>query len=173
MTALDYLILAIFLIFAVWGMVRGLIAEVFSLVSWIAALYIGSHYGEVAVPLLESTIDNVTIRKLLASFAIGILTFAIVSIIGVYVSRAIQASVFGPLNRMLGLLFGAARGALVIAVFVLIGLQFGIQDEAWWQGAKLQPAATVGAHLLDSVVDFDALMKSQTFIDVPQIPRED
>ena len=173
MTALDYLILAIFLIFAVWGMVRGLIAEVFSLITWIAALYIGSHYGEVAVPLLESSIDNLMIRKLLASLAVGIATFAVVSIIGVYASRAIQGSVFGPLNRMLGLLFGAARGALVISVLVLIGLQFGMQDESWWQGAKLQPAASVGAHLLDSVVDFDALVKSQTLIDVPKIPLED
>ena len=38
MTALDYLILAIFLIFAVWGMVRGLVAEVFSILAWVAAL---------------------------------------------------------------------------------------------------------------------------------------
>jgi len=81
--------------------------------------------------------------------------------------------VFGPLNRMLGLLFGAARGAIVIAVAVLIGLQFGLQDETWWQAAKLQPSATVAADLLDSLVDFDALMRSQIFVDLPKVPTEE
>ena len=61
----------------------------------------------------------------------------------------------------------------VIAVVVLIGLQFGLQDETWWQAAKLQPSATVAADLLDSLVDFDALMRSQTFVDLPKVPTEE
>ncbi len=173
MTALDYLILAIFLIFAIWGMVRGLIAEVFSILSWVAALYLGSHYGEAVAPWLESTIDSVMLRQLIAAIAVGIAAYAVVSIAGVFLSRSIQASIFGPLKRMLGLLFGAARGAIVIAVAVLIGLQFGLQDETWWQEAKLQPSATVAANLLDSLVDFDALMRSKTFIDLPKVPTEE
>ena len=173
MTALDYLILAIFLIFAIWGMVRGLVAEVFSILAGVAALYLGSHYGEAVAPWLESSIDSVTVRRLMACVAVGIAAYAVVSIAGVFLSRSIQASVFGPLNRMLGLLFGAARGAIVIAVVVLIGLQFGLQDEPWWQAAKLQPSATVAADLLDSLVDFDALMRSQTFVDLPKVPTEE
>jgi len=173
MTALDYLILAIFLIFAIWGMVRGLIAEVFSILSWVAALYLGSHYGEAVAPWLESTIDSVMLRQLIAAIAVGIAAYAVVSIAGVFLSRSIQASIFGPLNRMLGLLFGAARGAIVIAVAVLISLQFGLQDETWWQEAKLQPSATVAANLLDSLVDFDALVRSKTFVDLPKVPTEE
>jgi uncharacterized membrane protein required for colicin V production len=79
----------------------------------------------------------------MACVAVGIAAYAVVSIAGVFLSRSIQASVFGPLNRMLGLLFGAARGAIVIAVAVLIGLQFGLQDETWWQAAKLQPSPPI------------------------------
>jgi membrane protein required for colicin V production len=173
MTALDYLILAIFLIFAIWGMVRGLIAEVFSILSWVAALYLGSHYGEAVAPWLESTIDSVMLRQLIAAIAVGIAAYAVVSIAGVFLSRSIQASIVGPLTRMLGLLFGAARGAIVIAVAVLIGLQFGLQDETWWQEAKLQPSATVAANLLDSLVDFDALVRSKTFVDLPKVPTEE
>ena len=173
MTALDYLILAIFLIFAIWGMVRGLIAEVFSILSWVAALYLGSHYGEAVAPWLESTIDSVTLRQLIAAIAVGIAAYAVVSIAGVLLSRSIQSSIFGPLNRMLGLLFGAARGAIVIAVAALVGLQFGLQDETWWQEAKLQPSATVAANLLDSLVDFDALVRSKTFVDLPKVPTEE
>jgi hypothetical protein len=39
--------------------------------------------------------------------------------------------------------------------------------------AKLQPSATVAAHLLDSLVDFDALMRSKTFVDLPKVPTEE
>ena len=39
MTVLDYLIIAIFLAFAIWGLLRGLVAEIFSLLAWVAALF--------------------------------------------------------------------------------------------------------------------------------------
>lgn len=53
MTWLDLVLIVVFLVFAVLGFARGLVAEVFSLLAWVAALYIGSHYGEVAKPLVE------------------------------------------------------------------------------------------------------------------------
>ena len=34
-------------------------------------------------------------------------------------------------------------------------------------------SATVAADLLDSLVDFDALMRSQTFVDLPKVPTEE
>ena len=44
MTWLDIIITVVFLVFAVLGLMRGLVAEVFSLLSWVVALYVGSHY---------------------------------------------------------------------------------------------------------------------------------
>lgn len=171
MTTLDFLIVAILLVFAVWGLMRGLIGELFSLASWFGALFVGSHFGDLAQPLFEDWISTPALRGLLGCLVIGIVAFAVISIAGGLLSRKIQASVFGPIDRMLGALFGAARGVVVVGVLVLIGLQFGLKDQAFWKAAKLAPTASTAAELLDTLVDLKSLMKDQGFVDLP-VPKE-
>lgn len=101
---------------------------------------------------------------------VGIVTFVLVSVIGALLGKSINASIFAPINRMLGLLFGAARGAIVIALLTLLGLQFGLAEAEVWQASKLRDAATTSADLLDSLVDFDALIRQQSIFDRPSIP---
>lgn len=170
MTWLDILLLVVFIVFAVLGFARGLIAEVFSLLSWVAALYMGAHYGEIARPLLEGWVTTEKYQGLIACLLVGILTFAVVSVVGALLGKSINASIFAPINRMLGLLFGAARGAIVIALLTLLGLQFGLAETEIWKASKLSGAATISADLLDSLVDFDALLRQQSIFDRPSIP---
>lgn len=171
MTVVDYLIIAIFLVFAIWGFIRGLFGELFSLASWVGALFIGSHFGHLAQPLFESWISTATLRGLLACLLVGIVAFGVISVIGGLVSKKVQSTVFAPVDRMLGMLFGAARGAIVVGVLVLIGLQFGLKDRAFWKAAKLAPTATTTAELLDTVVDLQGLKRQQGLVDLP-VPKE-
>lgn len=170
MTWLDIVFMIVFFVFSVLGFVRGLVAEVFSLLSWVAALYIGSHYGEAARPLLEGWIATEKYQGLIACLLVGIVTFVVVSVVGALLGKSINASIFAPINRMLGLLFGAARGAIVIALCTLLGLQFGLAESAVWKASKLGNAATTSAELLDSLVDFDALIRQQSIFDRPSVP---
>lgn len=170
MTWLDIIITVVFLVFAVLGLMRGLIAEVFSLLSWVVALYVGSHYGELARPFVESFITNVKYQGLVACVLVGIVTFIIVAMLGILLSKKINATIFAPINRMLGMLFGAARGAVVVAFLTLIALQFGLEEADVWKTSKLRTAATTSAELLDSVVDFEALLRNQSIVGRPSAP---
>jgi len=170
MTWLDIIITVVFLVFAVLGLMRGLVAEVFSLLSWVIALYIGSHYGELVKPYVISFISEPKFQGLVACLLLGLVTFIVISIAGVLLSKSINATIFAPINRMLGLLFGAARGAIIIGVLTLIGLQLGLQDSDVWQASKLRTAATTSAELLDSVVDFEALLRNQSIVGRPSAP---
>lgn len=170
MTWLDIVFTVVFLVFAVLGFIRGLISEVFSLLAWVAALYLGAHYGELAKPLLEGWMSAEKYHGLIGCLLVGIVVYAIVAVSGVLLSRSISASIFAPVNRMLGMLFGAARGAIVVALCTLIALQFGLADSAVWKASKLRTAATTSAELLDSLVDFDALIRQQSIFDRPSVP---
>ena len=170
MTWLDIIITVVFLVFALIGLMRGLIAEVFSLLSWVVALYVGSHYGELARPYVESFVTNVKYQGLVACGLVGIVTFIVVALIGVLLSKKINATIFAPINRMLGMLFGAARGAVVVGFLTLIALQFGVEDSEVWKASKLRTAATTSAELLDSLVDFEALLRNQSIIGRPSVP---
>lgn len=170
MTWLDIIITAVFVVFAVLGLMRGLVAEVFGLLSWVIALYVGAHYGEVAKPFVVSWVTEPKFQGLVACLLVGLAVYIVVSIIGVLLSKSVNATIFAPINRMLGLLFGAARGAIVIGVLTLIGLQFGLQDDEVWKASKLRGAATTAADLLDSLVDFEALLRNQSILDRPSLP---
>lgn len=170
MTWLDIIITVVFLVFAVLGLMRGLIAEVFSLLSWIVAIYVGSHYGELIRPYVDSFVSNVKYQGLVACVLVGILTYILVALIGILLSKKVNATIFAPINRMLGMLFGAARGAVVVGVLTLIALQFGLQDAEVWKASKLRTAATTSAELLDTLVDFEALLKNQSMLGRPSVP---
>lgn len=169
MTWMDIVIIAVFLVFSLLGLMRGLIAEVFSLLAWVIALYVGSHYGELAKPLVESWVSEPRFQGLIACLLVGVAAFIVVALLGAFMSRSISASIFAPVNRMLGLLFGAARGAIVIGLLTLLALQFGIEDSSVWQASKLRPTATTSAELLDSLVDFEALLRNETLLGRPVI----
>jgi len=52
----------------------------------------------------------------------------------------------------------------------LIALQFGLEDDAVWKASKLRGAATTSADLLDSLVDFEALLRNQSILGRPSAP---
>ena len=159
MTAVDWAIVTVFAIFSVWGLVRGLIAEVFSLASWIIGIWVGIHFGSYGESLLQSWVSDPLLRSILGGFIVGVLAFALLSIVGAILSKLINGSIFGPINRMLGLFFGAARGLVVIALVVLVALQFDLEQAEWWQAARLRPAVTTAAELLNDLVDIQSLIK--------------
>ena len=169
MTVLDYLIIAICLAFAIWGVLRGLVAEIFSLLAWVAALFFGARYGELAAPLVE-WLESPKHRAIAACLLVGIGAYIIVSVIGALLSKTIKSSILAPINRMLGLLFGAARGCIVVGVAVLLGLQFGLQDAEWWKSARLRPVALTAADIIDSAIDFAPLMRKQELLDFSKLP---
>ena len=92
MTWLDIIITVVFLVFAVLGLMRGLVAEVFSLLSWVIVLYIGSHYGELVKPYVVSFISEPKFQGLVACLLLGLVTFIVISIAGVLLSKSINAT---------------------------------------------------------------------------------
>lgn len=171
MTWIDIIILIVFLIFSVLGLFRGLVSEAFGLLAWVIALYVGAHYGEIAKPIAVSLVSEPKFQGLVACLVLGVLVFGVISVIGALLNKQISASIFAPINRMLGLLFGAARGAVVIGFFTLIALQFGLEDSDVWKVSKLRLAATTSADLLDNVVDFESLLRTNSLLGRPIIPN--
>ena len=47
----------------------------------------------------------------------------------------------------------------VLDQLALIALQFELEQTEWWQASRLRPAVTMGAELLNSLVDIQSLVK--------------
>lgn len=152
MNWIDYAIIAIVVVSATIGLARGLIRELFSLVVWACALMVAWYFYPQVQGHLEPWIPVDAIR-LAAAFLI--LVFAVLLVgtpLGYLLTRLVEKTGLTGTDRMLGGLFGAARGALLIAMAVFLGALTPLPEATWWQGSGLIGRFQVlGTRVLDAV----------------------
>ena len=144
-TLLDAILVAIMLISAILAMIRGFSREVLSIVSWIAAAFAALYFYEALTPLVSSLKpdvlrpDSLTTQGLAAAI-IFFVTLIIVSYITMRIADFIIDSRIGALDRTLGFIFGAARGALLVIITLNFFLWIvGNDAPDWIANAKSRP----------------------------------
>ena len=144
-TLLDAILIVVMLVSAVLAMVRGFSREVLSIVSWIVAAAAAFFLYKPVVPLVVSlkpdTLEpDSIVTQAIAAAAIFFVTLIIVSWLTMKVADFIIDSRIGPLDRTLGFMFGALRGALLVIVTLNFALWiFGESPPAWVANAKSRP----------------------------------
>jgi membrane protein required for colicin V production len=139
MNAVDLIIIAVLALSVLVGLWRGLISEVLALATWIAAFWVAWTYGPDVSAHFEHSIQTPLLR-LLVGYG---LCFIGVLILGALVRFAIQALVdstgLGGTDRLLGMIFGFARGLLLVTLLVFLVDQTGFAREPLWQQSTLLP----------------------------------
>ncbi|MBK5936258.1 MAG: CvpA family protein [Halorhodospira halophila] len=138
MNWLDLAILGVIALSAGISLIRGFVREVLSVLVWVAAFWVAVRYSGAVALLLEEWIASPTIR-LGAGFVV---LFVGTLILGALLNNALSALVtrtgLGGTDRLLGVLFGAARGAVVVALVVLLlGFSPMTQERAWEESVVL------------------------------------
>ena len=122
---------------AVFGLVRGLIREVLSLVIWISALVLGIAFAKPLAGVLG--LDLSTGLQTAIGFAI---VFVAVLVGGALVQRFLGGLVASTgltgTDRTLGLVFGTVRGAAVVLVALILLRPFA-ESRAWWSESVVAP----------------------------------
>ncbi|EKD72123.1 MAG: CvpA family protein [uncultured bacterium] len=160
---IDYVIIGIFFFSIIAGLIRGLAKEVISLLTLIAAFIVASMFSSklaamfTASSSVQGIVDQasssvgVSAAQPVSYAAIGI-SFAVLfigtiivgAIVGFFLNLAFQSGILGFGNRLLGGIFGFARGLIInlVLVFVVQLTPFG--NETKWHESYLvnsfQPA---------------------------------
>jgi membrane protein required for colicin V production len=122
-TAFDFAVIAIVLLSSIMAFAQGLLREVFSIVAFaVAAVAV---YFEIKYQFLGGLLEGMIQPKILADIAAAIVVFIAVFVIITFLTstaaRAIHRSgEIGAIDRAAGLVFGAARGVLVMVLVVLV-----------------------------------------------------
>jgi membrane protein required for colicin V production len=145
MTWLDYAVLAVLIVSLVWSALRGVVREIISLGGWIIAFLAASLFaGPMAVHLPQG-IPGDALRTLAAFIAIFVVVLILSALVGALMSRLVKAVGLGPLDRMLGALFGIARGAILVLAAALAAGLTSAPTQPWWKdsmsGEPLKRAA--------------------------------
>lgn len=148
MSPTDWMLLAIVVISAVLGLMRGFVGVLVSLVAWVLAGWAALRFGgEVSVALAgdlpPSTID-VLMGHALSFFAV----LFVVGLVGWIVRWALKSAGLSGVDRALGLVFGIVRGGVVAcAVVLLLGLT-SLPREPEWRASRVVPVLVPGAQML-------------------------
>ncbi len=140
MNWVDFAIIAILGISMLISVIRGFVREAMSLVVWATALVVAMLFYQRAAPWLVDLINTPSLRLLAAWLALFVTVLIGGSLINYILGKAILASGLSGTDRFLGILFGAARGALVIlAVLIMLPGILPVEEDIWWQQSVLIP----------------------------------
>lgn len=136
---IDYTIAVMILASAVIGLFRGFVREAFALTTWLAAIWVGLHYSHDLSPLLQPSIGHTPAQLAIAFVGLFILTLLLGGMITFILQHLIEKTGLTGSDRLLGMLFGLLRGAVLIAVMVMLAGMTSAPLEPWWQQSQLLP----------------------------------
>jgi membrane protein required for colicin V production len=152
LATLDWIVLAVLLASVLLGLWRGLVYEVLSVMSWIAAFVLAQWFapgvaqwlpmGDAAEPLRFA--GAFLLVFIAAVFAGGLLAWA--------TKKLVEAVGLRPIDRALGGMFGLVRGALLVLVLAVMVQLTGWTGSAWWQDSVAADVATAALRGLKPVV---------------------
>ena len=139
----DWTIVAMLAVSCLISLMRGFVKEALSLLVWLLASFVAITFHERLEAVLAQWIKTPSIRSLLAFAALFIVTLIIGSIVTRLLHSLVEASGLGGLDRLLGMVFGAARGILIVlALIILAPMALPVKQDGWWQQSKLIPHFT-------------------------------
>jgi membrane protein required for colicin V production len=143
MNGADLLILSVLAISMLLGFVRGFVREAIGLLAWLGGLWLAWRYA----PLLEPSLGGAVGEPPVSTWTARVLILLVVLLVGWLVASVLghllrHSGLSLLLDRLLGGTFGLLRGAVVIAVFVLLGQFVQLTEVEWWKESRLLPYAT-------------------------------
>jgi len=173
---LDYLFIAIFCLFVLLSLWRGLIREIISLLAWLVGLLVGASFAPKLAAVFAGspatqtavTTTGTSISEQMAGtsspWTIGLCFVVLLvgclivgAIINYFLAVMVEASGLSIFNRLLGGLFGFVKAFIIELVVVFFISMTAYAQEPLWQKSEVvnayQPVITILEQKFGSSVD--------------------
>ncbi|RHW75586.1 CvpA family protein [Colwellia sp. RSH04] len=159
MVWIDYAILVIIGVSTLISLVRGFVKEAVSLVIWISAFFIASTFYANLANLLTNISDQV-LRNAAAIAILFITTLILGALVNYIIGQLVSKTGLSGTDRVLGLVFGALRGVLIVsAVLFFMDAFTSASSTRWWTSSQLIPEFTLIIEWF-----FDYIEQSSSFL---------
>lgn len=148
LSSVDWVLLGVLALSALLGALRGFVAEVLSMVVWIAAFWLAFVYGAEAAEWLKPQVQDAAGRLLLAYALVFIVAMIVGSVMTWLVGAMVKSVGLGGLNRFFGLVYGLGRGVVLGCVLVLLLGWTALPREPQWRASPLIPLYQAGAETM-------------------------
>jgi membrane protein required for colicin V production len=152
MIAVDYIILAIILISAVMGLVRGLLREAVAVITWFLAIVLAWSFASSLEPVLGGVLVGSPLRIWAARAIIFVGVLLLGGAVAVILGHYVRVSMFAGMDKFLGLVFGLVRGVVIVGAFTIAIQALRMDEDVRWKHSRLLPYATAVADALRGIV---------------------
>ncbi len=135
----DYFIIAIILFSTLISIMRGFISEAISLLTWVTSVFMALKFTGVVSKAFENIIHTANARIIVSFLLIFIIVLIIGSLINHFLGILVANTGLSGTNRLLGMVFGFARGILLIAILILFAKMTSFIKTPWWKNSQLIP----------------------------------
>ena len=156
MPIIDIIIAVAVVISVIVGAIRGFVKEAISIAALLVAIWAALYFGPAVGGISESWISSENLQVWFGRVLVFAVILSIGGLLGWGISKLVRLSVLSGMDRLAGAVFGAARGILLAALFVLGGEFAGFSNDGWWQRSILIPH-------LETVAEWIAVMAPQGY----------
>ncbi|NOR35858.1 MAG: hypothetical protein GQ577_03840 [Woeseiaceae bacterium] len=149
MPIIDILIAVAVVISVIVGIIRGFVKEAISLAALLVAIWAALYFGPSVGEISDSWISSQELKAWFGRVLVFAVILSIGGLLGWGISKLVRLSVLSGMDRLAGSAFGAARGILLAALFVLGGEFAGFDNDPWWQKSILIPQLEVVAEWIE------------------------
>jgi membrane protein required for colicin V production len=150
MTWVDAAAISVIILSAVFSLVRGFVREILGVAAWLGAAYAALRGYQLVEPYVGSVVAARNLVIPISIAVVFIIILIILSVISAWIGGMVRESALSSLDRSLGLVFGAVRGAVILSLAYIV-LSMFVQEQDWpppVAQARLLPYAYDGANLL-------------------------
>jgi membrane protein required for colicin V production len=152
MIAVDYIILAILVISAAMGLIRGLLRESIAVITWFLAIVLAWSFASSLEPYLGGVLAGSPLRIWAARTIIFVGILLLGGAVAVILGHYVRVSMFAGMDKFLGFVFGLVRGVVIVGAFTIAIQALRMDEDPAWKRAKLLPYAIGVADALRSIV---------------------
>jgi membrane protein required for colicin V production len=151
----DILVIVILGYCLIRGVFRGLIKELSSIIGVLGGFYAAFTYYMLVAKPLSKWITTTGYLNILSFLIIFCGVFIIISILGVIINYLLKIAFLGWLDRILGSVFGAMKGILIVSVLLIAFTAFLPKGTPVIKDSLLSPYVTLISEKVAKVVSKD------------------
>ncbi|MEN8206553.1 MAG: CvpA family protein [Pseudomonadota bacterium] len=133
---IDVVILALIALSAILSLFRGFVREAVALATWLVALWVAMAFYEELGTILSQWISTPSAQKITAFAILFICVLLLGAIVNFLASKLVDKTGLTGTDKLLGIVFGVARGGVIVAILVLLAGLTPLPQDPWWQDSQ-------------------------------------
>jgi membrane protein required for colicin V production len=154
MNSLDLIVVAVVALSGLFAFIRGFVREALSIAAWAGALVVAIYFYTPLEPMVQTVIKSVLAAQIVTGLGLFLVSVILFSVLVGVISSKVRGSGLGALDRALGLLFGVARGVVLVSLGYLVMTHLLKAEDMppWVVDAHSRPLLAKGAEQIQQMI---------------------